>query len=465
MERKYLSNLINWLNNPLRKPLLIYGARQVGKTTLIKDLFAKKYFEKYIYIDFKIDVAERIYIKNHIKAKDIITYLEMKNNITIDKDTLIIFDEVQECIPCLTALKYFSQDYPDIPVIATGSMIRIRLKQLEYEGVNIKLDPEITKENQDGHNNYMFPTGKINTLDMYPMTFNEFLKARNSKLYDFIKESYKEKKVLEDEYHKIALEYIYDYIVIGGMPEAVDVFIKTSSYVEAKNTLKTLYNDYLNDFTLFQISQETIMRTKKVFDNIYLELNKENKNFKISLIEEGKRYRDYMYPFDWLESGRIIYKSHLLKENITLPLRESSDSLFRVYLADPGLLALQTGISTEKIKESISKNDYRGLLFENFVAGTLRSHQVPLFYWMGKTSSELEFFIVLRDEIIPIDVKKTKGKLSSLENYRTHNKNKYAIKISSNKYGYSEENSILTLPFYYLEFFIEENENLIFKKD
>lgn len=461
MDRKHLNDLEKWISDPFRKPLIIYGARQVGKTTLIKDIFAEKYFNnKYIYIDFKINRDERVFIKNHVNAKDIINYLSLKNNMVIDKDTLIIFDEIQECMPCITALKYFEQNYKQIPVIASGSMIRIKIHQIEYQGKNIKLDSEIEPINQDGNNNYMFPTGKIDTLEMYPMDFEEYLISRNRQLYDYIKEKYySDNKVLDDEYHEMAMKYVYEYMLVGGMPEIVDIFIKTNSYVRAKQNLVNLYNDYLNDMALFQISQETIMRTKKVFNNIYKELNKENKNFKISEIESGKKYRDYMFPLDWLEAGNIIYKSHQLKEYVTYPLSSEESSLFRVYLSDLGYFSLQSGISAENFITSIKNNTLSGIFFENFVACELKSRGINLFYWKGKTSSELEFILERNSSLIPIDVKKNKGNLKSLYIYRKNNKNNIAIKVSQNKYGFNEDNRLLTLPFYYLSFYLDDNNN------
>ena len=456
VERKYLEKLVQWKDDPFRKPLVVYGARQVGKTTLIKEIFAKKYFPKCIYIDFKIDRDERVYIKNHVNARDIINYLSIKNNISIDKDTLIIFDEIQECMPCITALKYFEQNYKEIPIIASGSMIRIKIHQIEYQGKSIKLDPEIDSANQDGNNNYMFPTGKIDTFTMYPMDFNEFLMSRNRQCYDYIKEKFNSNdKVLDNEYHELAMKYVYEYMLVGGMPEIVDIFLKTNSYVRARQNLVNLYNDYLNDMALFQISQETIMRTKNVFNNVYLELNKENKNFKIGDIEVGKKYRDYMFPLDWLEAGNIVYKSYQIKEYVSYPLSNEESSLFRIYLSDIGYFSLQSGIGAENFLVSTKDNTLSGIFFENFVACELKSRGIDLFYWKGKTSSELEFIIPHAGKIIPIDVKKNKGNLKSLEVYRNNNKNDLAIKISQNKYGYNADKKLLTLPFYFLGFYLD----------
>lgn len=457
IKRKCLEKLEQWLKDEYRKPLVVYGARQVGKTTLLRDIFAKEYFKTTIYIDFKVDKEERVFIKNHVNAKDIVDYLSRKNNVNIDENTLIIFDEIQECLPCLTSLKYFCQDYRHVPVIATGSMIRIKLKQIEYEERRIVLDKEIDKDHQDGNNNYLFPTGKINKLNMFPISFEEYLQAKNDIFYNFLFDSYKKKEVLDDEYHNLAMSYLYEYLSIGGMPEVVDIFLKTKSFNKARNTLEEIYSDYLADMSLYQISQETIMRTRNVFNNIYLQLNKDNKNFKISFIEANKRVRDYLYPLDWLSEGNIVFKSYCLKEIVHAPLSISDSSLFRIYFSDIGFFSYQSGLSGDKFLYDISRNDLAGIFFENFVACQLSYRNQPLFYWKGKTSSELEFLIDIDSSIIPIDAKKNKGTLDSIEKYREHNKNDLAIKVSNNKYGYNNDKKLLTLPFYYFGFYLEEH--------
>lgn len=459
MERKYYKYLQNWLIDPLRKPLIIFGARQVGKTTLVKDIFAKDYFKKVIYIDFKIDNQERVYIKNHLKPDDILNYLSIKRDTTIDKDTLIIFDEVQECLPCLTSLKYFYQEHPDIPIIATGSMIRTKLGFMKRKNGQVILDSENESSNQDGNNNYMFPTGKVNILNMTCLSFNEYLMNRNKSLYQMLESSYKEKKSLDNETHLLALSIFYEYLAIGGMPEAVNVFLNTKSYLEAKKVLEELYSHYLEDMSLFQVSNETLLRTRNVFNNIYKELNKENKNFKFSLIEKDKKYRDYFYALNWLELGKIIYKSNQLKQKVTIPLLEDNDSLFRIYFADVGLFSLQSNIGFDAFLDNINNNSLSGIFFENYVATELKNRNIPLYYWKGKTSSELEFLFEYKNEIVVIDVKKNKRSLDSLYKYREMNKTSLAIKVSANKYGYNEDNKILTLPFYYFGFFLDENIN------
>ena len=457
MERKYLQKLNDWLVDPLRKPLIIYGARQVGKTYLVKELFAKKYFKEFVYVDFKKDIETRIFVKNHVSAKEIIDYLSLKLNISIDKNVLIIFDEVQECLPCLTSLKYFCEDYREIPVIATGSMVRTKLRLMERNSKGLLLDKEIQDSNQDGNNNYMSPTGKVNIMNMYPLSFDEYLLVRNKKLYEFTSQSFKERKVLDDSYHSLLLQMLNEYLLIGGMPESIDVFLKTKSFLESTKTVSTLFSNYLGDIPLYQMSNESILRTRIVYNNLYKQLNKDNKNFKISLLEKDKKYRDYEYAIEWLRIGRLIYKSNQLKQTVTLPLKEDADSLFRLYFSDLGFFSLQSGVDKTNFIDSLKSNTLAGIFYENLIAEELSSRNIPLFFWKGKTSSELEFVINLNGEAVAIDAKKNKGDLSSLEKYRDLNKKCLAIKVSANKYGYSEEQKLLTLPYYYFPFFLDEN--------
>lgn len=450
MYREKAEELIRWKNDPYRKPLLIYGGRQVGKTYLIRDIFAKENYQKVIYTDLAEDAAARRYIKNHVNAGDIIQYLSIQKNTVIDSDTLLIFDEIQECMPLITALKYFCQDYREIPVIATGSMVRIRLKQFE-EG-DAKKDPEIQEDTV-----FLFPVGKIDEMSLYPMTFSEYLYVRNSSFHEYLRKNWKERNDIGPEYHDLGMNYFFEYMLIGGMPEVVDMFIQTGSYQRALMTLRTVYSNYLNDMSLYQISSESLLRTRRVYENVYTQLSKENKNFKISLIEKGKRFRDYYNPLDWLREARVIYPSYQLKEHVAIPLKEDEESLFRIYLADTGLFCLQSGISPQTLLgNNLSGNTLSGIFFENYVADELAAHEIKLFYWKGKTSSELEFLIEHNGTIIPVDAKKNKGSMSSLNRYKENNACGISVKISQNRYGFSKENQMMTIPYYYVSFWLDE---------
>lgn len=327
LERKYLSDLENWLNSERRKPLIVWGARQVGKSYLIKDIFAEKYFENsYIYIDCLENVDFVNFCQSNYDVSSIISYLSLKYNRRIDENTLLIFDEIQECTNLITMLKYFCQEYRNIPIIATGSMVRIKLKR------------DASKRGPKGKG-FLFPVGKINELVIYPL------------------------------------------------------------------------------------------------------------NFKASLIEKNLRIRDLKSPLDWLLFCHIVYKSSLIKEHITIPLGEYNESLFKLYLADMGLFNYQSNLDpTTFLTNKI--NNLSGIFFENYVAIELKNIGKELFYWKSKEEAEFEFVITHLGKVIPIDVKKNRGSLKSLNKFKNINEYNYAIKISSQKYNYDEVNKIYNIPFY-----------------
>lgn len=397
-------------------------------------------------------------MKNHPDAKAIINYLNLRFETTIGPDTLLFFDEIQEAVQILTAAKYFKQDFADVPVIMTDSLVRIKLKQLETEtkSGNIRFDPEIEAKNQDGHNNFLFPVGMLDEMDMFPMTFDEFANSFKPSLYKAIEKSFESKTPLDSVYHQMALDCFYEYLQVGGMPEAVAVYLESKSILEAQKTLQTVFSDYLSDISLYQISSQTIARTKMVFNSIYMELSKENKNFKVAEVEKGKRFRDYLSAFAWLSLARLIYKSDLVKEHVCLPLKPDSDSLFRVYLPDCGLFAYESRINLASFADSLNRNDLSGIFMENYVAEELSSRNVPLFYWKGKTSSEFEFVIDIGNSVVPVDAKKNRGKLDSLNAFKKLNHYDFSIKVSQNKYGYDKREKILTIPFYAWPFFLNE---------
>lgn len=444
MYRKYLLDLVEWKNDQYRKPLICWGARQVGKTYLIKELFAEKYFpNKFIYIDCRVENDFVNYCMEHLNARKIIEYLSLDKDMIIDKDTLLIFDEAQECLPIITLLKYFCQDFREIPVIVSGSMVRIKLKR------------ENNKRGGSENGKFLFPVGKINQLTIFPMNFEEFLFNRNKQLYDSLLNTYNSNKKCNDLIHDKAMEIFYEYMLIGGMPEAVAMFLETKSYQKAKKTLIELYDNYLADMELYQASPESIVRTKKIFENIYTQLNKETKNFKASLIEKNAKGRDLKTPIDWLSLSHLINKASLIKENVTIPLIDSDESLYRIYLSDIGIFSYQSKINSTTFIDKNVRNSLSGIFYENYVASELARAGYKLFYWKGKGNSEFEFIIEYDSTIIPIDVKRSKARLDSLEKFKNHNKLFLAIKISENKYGYDEINKILTIPFYYVPFLID----------
>lgn len=445
MERIATKKLIEWNQNNRRKPLMVWGARQVGKTYLIKDIFAETYYkDQYIYIDFKKEDEIRKFCTETANAEKIIEYISLLKGKAITENTLLLFDEVQECPNLISSLKYFCQDYRQIPVIATGSMVRIKIQR------------ETHKRGVMGNGQFLFPVGKIDQITIYPMTYDEFLMNSNRMLYDAIKKAYETRCPLTANIHMLAMEQVYKYLLIGGMPEAVNVYIENDSLFDAREILKALYDNYLSDMELYQASREALLRSRALFSNIYRELNRESKNFSPGLIEEKSKTRDFTTSIQWLTMAHIVNQSFQLKEHVTMPLVPERESNFRLFLGDIGMFSYQSGINAASFVSSQKENMLSGIFFENFVACELTAKNNNLFYWKGKASAELEFIIESDNNLYPIDVKKGRGTLNSLAKFANHNRFACAVKISKNNYGYDPEQRLLTVPFYFVPFLCED---------
>ena len=441
MERTALQKLVDWNSNKRKKPLIVWGARQVGKTYLILELFAKKYYpNRYVYVDCKKEDEIRDFCSGTANAEKIIEYISLRKGQQLNEQTLLIFDEVQECPNILSSLKYFCQDYREIPVIATGSMVRIKLQR------------ETHKRGARDNDKFLFPVGKINQMTVYPMTFDEFLMNSNQMLFDAVRNAYERRQPLERQIHELAMEHVYKYLLMGGMPEAVEAYIDGGSLLESREILKVLYDNYLADMELYQASQESVLRSRALFQNIYRELNRESKNFSPGLIEEKSKTRDYATSIQWLTMAHVVNQSFQLKEHVTMPLMPDSDSSFRLFLGDIGMFSYQSGINAASFVSSERENTLSGIFFENFVANELIAKEHKLFYWRGKSSAELEFIVESDNRLYPIDVKKGRGTLNSLEKFSNHNKFEYAIKVSKNNYGYDRDQKLLTIPLYFIPF-------------
>lgn len=445
MKRLALGKLISWNNDKRRKPLIVWGARQVGKTYLIKNIFAEKYYkDNYIYIDCKIEDEISAFCATTANAAKVIEYISLRKGKKINEDTLLIFDEVQECPNIISALKYFCQDFRAIPVIATGSMVRIKIQRVSR------------KRGSSDTNKFLFPVGKINQITIYPMTFDEFLLNNNEALFNVVREAYQNKMPLEASIHQLVMEEVYKYLLIGGMPEAVDAYIDDGDIFESREILKVLYDNYLSDMELYQASPEAVLRSRSLFSNIYKELNKESKNFSPGLIKENSKTRDYATAIQWLTMAHIVNQSFQLKEHVTMPLIPENESNFRLFLGDIGMFSYQSGINAASFVSSERENTLSGIFFENFVANELIAKGHKLYYWRGKSSAELEFIVESNNKLYPIDVKKGRGVLNSLEKFANHNKFECAIKVSKNNYGYNKEQKLLTVPFYFIPFIAQD---------
>ena len=288
----------------------------------------KKY--NYIYIDCKIEDEIREFCSKTVNAEKIIEYVSLFKGKKITGKTLLIFDEVQECPNIVSALKYFCQDFRQVPVIVTGSMVRIKIQR------------ETHKRGAADNGKFLFQVGKINQITVYPMTFDEFLMNSNPVLYEAAKKAYGERKPLDFKIHELATEQVYKYLLVGGMPEAVDVYVEEGDLLESREILKALYDNYFSDMDLYQASREAVLRSRALFSNIYKELNKESKNFSPGMLEEKSKTRDFSTSIQWLTMAHVINQSFQLKERVTMPLMQDNESHFRLFLGDIGMFSYQT---------------------------------------------------------------------------------------------------------------------------
>ena len=448
MKRKYLSKLEEWIQKPDRKPLMVWGARQVGKSYLVEELFAKKNFkDRYLKIDLSDEDDFVEYAENNSNLEKVLDYIELHYHFVPDKDHLLFFDEAQECPSIVKMMKHFCEKRRDIPLIVSGSLVRLR----------------INRDSKKANKTFLFPVGKINQLYVYPMTFDEFLANYDSNMYEYVKRKFESKDLIDQYIHQELMDVFRTYMFVGGMPEAVQTFLdykdkKIRAYKETSKKIQEIYDDYLADMGLYQTSTESMIRSRLIYKDIYKQLNKENENFKISNTIENAKNRDMINPYFWLTTANVVLQSFCLKEKITLPLIEDESSIFRFYLSDVGMFTHQSGLDYEKFLTD-KDNALSGIYYENYIATELVARRYPLFYWKGKRSSEFEFIMNIGNSIVAIDAKRGKNNLNSLEEFRNHNKTNLIIKVSSNQYGYNEGQKLLTLPFYFFSFYLNSLSN------
>ena len=423
MERKIYDDLVNWKNSDKRKPLILQGARQVGKTYIV-NYFAGREYSNSVYCNFEKDLGLHEFF-NDLSPSSIIKKLSLYKRKEIFKgSTLIIFDEVQACPEAITSLKYFNEEANDYHIIALGSLL----------GVSVN------------RNNYSFPVGKVDFMTLYPLDFEEYLMAKNEhSLIDMIKECYKKAKKLDDVFHDIALNYYKEYLFVGGMPEAIDEYNKNHNPELVRIIQQNILEAYQNDMGKYN-KQTDIPKTKIVYKNISTQLAKENKKFQYKLVKQGGRATEFENAIEWLCLSGIASQLFRL-ENIMLPLeayRSLSD--FKFYMNDVGLCGASQDIHYDDILNNNPLLDiFKGGLTENYVFNQLVANNHSLYYWTSNSDAEINFIVRLNSDIIPIEVKATTNNRSkSLKSYVEKYNPKYSIRITQKNFGY--ENNIKSIP-------------------
>lgn len=427
MKRKIYEDLLKWKNTESKIPLMVVGARQIGKTYIINE-FCKKEFKKYIYINL-LETPEIVSIFSRDinvmeKFKRIEIFLDTKIDI---ENTVIFFDEVQESEDIISALKFFCESEEKFKIICAGSLLGVKINRFKKS----------------------FPVGKVRILNMASMDFEEFLMANeNLMLIDEIYNSYNKMIPIDNVLHNKLIELYKMYLCVGGMPEAVkDIINKKMNILEFnKNIASDIIISYLNDMNKYVVSNAESIKIEAIYKSIPTQLSNPSNKFQYSKLNKNARSRDYIEPLNWLISSSMIYKSNLIK-NIQIPLKGFIDeNCFKLYLSDVGLLTSLLGV---KYNDIILDNleIYKGIITENYVATQFVSNKNDLYYWSSSNKAEIDFLLYNDDGIIPVEVKANKNiKSKSLNMYIEKFKPKYSIRISNKNFGF--ENGIKSVPLY-----------------
>lgn len=383
MKRDIYQLLEEWKRSARRKPLILNGARQVGKTYALKH-FGKSSYENVAYLNFEKDEKLSQYFEGTLDSKELIKIISIHTEVEIvPKTTLLIFDEIQNCPKALNSLKYFCEEANEYHVVAAGSLLGV--KTAGGKG---------------------FPVGKVNFLHMYPLTFFEFLSALGHEKTRLFLEECRTYDPLPNPMHEKLIQLLKQYFYIGGMPEAVAEYAKTESLAVVREIQLEILNAYEKDFAKHAPPHE-IMKITTVWKQVHRQLAKENKKFIFAAIRKSARGRDYEEAIQWLLDAGLIHKSCLV-ESPKFPLSAYADNnIFKIFLADVGLLAAQSNLSAHTIIDGdLLFTEFKGALTENYVAQELiATKHKDIYYWTSEGTAEIDFLIEEDHEIYPLEVK------------------------------------------------------------
>ena len=427
MKRFILEELIKWKESKYRKPLILKGARQIGKTYILQQ-FGKENYEGVAYFNFDHDEDLYNLFNNTKDPKRILEQLSfIYGKAIIPGKTLIIFDEIQECPNALNSLKYFQEEANEYHIVCAGSLLGIRLSHTS------------------------FPVGKVEFLNMYPMTFSEFLIADNcNNLVEYMK-SIRSVENIPDIFFNQLEEKLKAYFIIGGMPEVVKLWVNEKNIELVNNVQEDILKAYESDFSKHTNNSEA-NKISLIWNNIPSQLAKENKKFLYQTIKEGARAREYETALNWLNDSNLIYKIY----NVTkpdFPLKAYNDlSSFKIYMNDVGLLRRMANLDSRIVVEGDKLfEEFKGAFTENYVLNMLTTtlDNVPNYYTFDR--HEIDFIIQYKNEIIPIEVKSNRTTNNiSLTRYNEKNSNKIAIRFSMN--NLAKNDKVLNIPLFLIEY-------------
>ena len=426
MYRKIMKFLEQWKSDERRKPLILQGARQVGKTYSILE-FGRAHYENVAYFNFETDPKLAQTFAEDIHPGYLLPILSHLSSQTIIKGkTLIVFDEVQLCERALASLKYFYEEAPEYHVVALGSLLGVAVNRAQFS----------------------FPVGKVDMKTLYPMDMEEFLLALGEEnLVTRIKQAFATNSPLPAALHYSAMGFYRQYLVIGGMPECVFNFIQTKDYILVRHLQDTILEGYLNDMSKYNKENE-IKKTRLAYDNITVQLSKPNTRFQYKLLKKGGRAAEFENAIEWLCLSGIVSMVCRV-EQIKKPLENYRDiDAFKIYVSDLGLLCAKKDIfANDVFCMSDDYNDFKGGMTENYVQVQLSINGYRTYYWESERGAEIDFVIQRGGSIIPIEVKAADNVMAkSLKVYMDTYKPDYAIKLSAKNFGF--DGSKKTVPLY-----------------
>lgn len=425
MDRKIMNYFKNWKDNPHRKPLILQGARQVGKTYSILE-FGRNCYENVVYFNFETNPKLSETFEENIAPDYLIPILSHISGQTIVKEkTLIVFDEVQLCERALTSLKYFCEDAPEYHIIVAGSLLGVAVNREKFS----------------------FPVGKVDLKTLYPMDIEEFMLALGEdELVEQIKKCFDEDRAMPSALHDAAMGLYRQYLVVGGMPECVLQYVETKDYILVRHTQETLLASYLNDMSKYNNLNE-IKKTRLTYDNITVQLSKKNTRFQYKLIKKGGRAAEFENAIEWLCLSGIASQVYKV-EQIKKPLENYRDiDSFKIYVSDTGLLCAKKDLQASDILYmSDELDDFKGGMAENYVNIQLLINEYKTYYWESERGAEVDFIIQREGKLIPVEVKSADNtRAKSLKMYMDTYKPEYAIKLSAKNFAFEDGKKIVPL--------------------
>ena len=425
MYRKIMGFLEAWKENEHRKPLILQGARQVGKTYSILE-FGRIHYENVAYFNFETNPKLNETFEEKISPDYLIPILSHIAGQTIVKEkTLIVFDEVQLCERALTSLKYFCEDAPDYHIIVAGSLLGVAVNRAKFS----------------------FPVGTVDMKTLYPMDMEEFMIAvREDELVEQIKKCFETNRPMPSALHDVAMQLYRQYLVVGGMPECVMQFVQTGDYFLIRHTQDTILTSYLNDMGKYNNLNE-IKKTRLAYDNITVQLSKKNTRFQYKLIKKGGRASEFENAIEWLCLSGIASQVYRV-EQIKKPLENYRDiDAFKIYVSDLGLLCAKKDLAANDILYMVEElNDFKGGMTENYVNVQLAINGYNTYYWESERVAEIDFVIQRDGQLIPIEVKSADNtRAKSLKVYMDTYKPAYAIKLSAKNFAFEDNKKVVPL--------------------